>query len=117
MVPKPRSHASSAIKSAFRPERSPLRAQPALAHRTAVTKRRRPRSYANSTWRELCRLSLTRDPDDPPRKTTGFETTDDPPARIDLEAAQAVERRRRERVVVVVPGLTEREPRKPPDVS
>ena len=70
-----------------------------------------------STRRELCRLSLARDPDDAPRKPTSFETTDHPAARIDLEAAQAVESRRREGVVVVVPGLTEREPREPPDVS
>src|SRR2546430_11619013 len=39
------------------------------------------------------------------------------PIWIDLETAQAVECRRRKGVVVVVPGLAEGNPRKPPDIT
>src|SRR5712691_11227108 len=53
---------------------------------------------------------------DLPGKPDLLEQEDEPAARVELELAQAVERARRERVVVVVPRLAEGEERQPPDV-
>src|SRR5438128_1173250 len=55
--------------------------------------------------------------DIPPREPGALEHPDDPAAWVDLETAQTVERGGGKGVVVVVPGLAEGKPRKPPDVT
>src|SRR5207248_10732393 len=67
--------------------------------------------------RELRLLPRGRDPDDAPRETAPLEPADHPAAGIEFEPPQAVEGRRRKRVMVVVPGLAERQPRQPPHVA
>src|SRR5215218_7141027 len=64
-------------------------------------------------------LALGRDADDLRREAELLEPRDHPAARIEprLEPAQPVERRARERVVVVVPALAERDQAQQPDVA
>src|SRR5215210_1011189 len=65
---------------------------------------------------ELLLLALRRDLDDVPGELRLLHRADHPRARIDLPPAQPVHRRARERVMVVVPGLAERERREPEHV-
>src|SRR5829696_2844381 len=67
--------------------------------------------------RELLLLALRADLDDVPGQLRRFHRADHPGRRVDLPPAQAVHRRARERVVVVVPGLAEGERREPEDVG
>ena len=68
---------------------------------------------------QLLLLALGRDLDHVPGQLHPPHRADHPPRRIEpaLPAAQAVERRARERVVVVVPGLAHREQGEPGDVG
>src|SRR3954465_159747 len=52
-----------------------------------------------------------------PGQAAGLEPADHHGRRVDLPAPEAVARRRGEGVVVVVPGLAEREERQPEDVA
>ena len=62
-------------------------------------------------------FALRRDPHDIPRRAHLLQPEDQPPRRVELPAAQAVDGRARERVVVVVPRLAERGEREPDDVG
>src|SRR5439155_11305044 len=55
--------------------------------------------------------------DDVPREVAALQGADHPGARVELHPAEAVARRGREGVMVVVPGLAEGERRKPGQVA
>src|SRR5204863_9246011 len=67
--------------------------------------------------RHLDGLSLRWNPHDPPGESAAFEGPDQPAAGIDVVTPKSVERRGGKRMVVVVPGLAEGQPGKPPDVA
>src|SRR5688500_18634346 len=66
---------------------------------------------------ELPRLLLGGNPDDAPGEPELLEGEDHPAAGVNLNLAQSVKGRRREGVMVVVPGLAERDPGEPPDIA
>ena len=77
------------------------------------------RSRSRSDDERLAGLPFARDPHDLPRQAELLEPGDHPAARIHgrFEARHAVERGRRERMVVVVPRLAERDEAQHPDVT
>ena len=77
---------------------------------------RRPRRQP-APPRTLLLLALRRDQHDVPRQAEAPHRPDHPAAGVELPPAQAVQRRAREGVVVVVPGLAERGQREPEDVG
>src|SRR4051812_30109124 len=66
---------------------------------------------------ELSGLPFRRDLDDVPGEARLLEAPDHPRGRVELPGLEAVARGRRERVVVVVPRLAEREERQPEQVA
>ena len=66
---------------------------------------------------QLLRLALGRDAHDVPDEADALHRADDPGRRIELAAAEAVDGRAGEGVVVVVPGLAEGRQREPEDVG
>jgi hypothetical protein len=62
---------------------------------------------ASTAGRELCLLCAWGDSHDVPREPEPLETVDQPPARVQLPAGEAVVYGGREGVVVVVPRLAE----------
>src|SRR3954451_22327021 len=66
---------------------------------------------------QLLRLALGRDAHDVPHEADALHRADDPGGRVELATAEAVLRRAREGVVVVVPGLAEGRQREPEDVG
>src|SRR3954447_10629164 len=86
-----------------------------------VMVRRYPAGGASHSRRgrrqRLARLTLRRDAHDVPREPKLLEPPDDPTPGVELPRLEAVPRRGREGVVVVVPGLAEGERRQPQQVA
>ena len=61
----------------------------------------------------LLELALGRDPDDVPGQADALHAGDQQARRVDLRLLEAVERGTRKSVVIVVPGLAERQQRQP----
>ena len=65
----------------------------------------------------FCAWRSGRDAHDVPHEADALHRADDPGGRIELATAEAVGRRAREGVVIVVPGLAEGRQREPEDVG
>src|ERR1700722_10135056 len=102
-----------------RPEQARLDAERAASRRTGPATRMRPGGGASAPGGDerLRPLALGRNADDVPGQSDPRHRQNQDPRDVELIPAEPVKRRAREGVVVVVPGLPERERRQPPDVG